>query len=47
MQRLKKLEHVPEDDKRHAEKELQKSTDDHVHQIDAILKAKEAEIMEV
>ncbi len=47
MQRLKKLEHVSEDEKRHAEKDVQKLTDDHIHQIDAILKAKEAEIMEV
>ena len=47
MQRLKKLEHVSEDDKRHGEKDLQKVTDDHVHQIDAIIKAKEAEILEV
>jgi ribosome recycling factor len=47
MQRLKKLEHVSEDDKRHAEKDVQKLTDDHIHQLDAIIKAKEAEIMEV
>lgn len=47
MHRLKKLEHVSEDDRRHAEKDVQKITDDHIHQIDAIIKAKEAEIMEV
>jgi ribosome recycling factor len=47
MHRLKKVEHVSEDDKRHAEKDLQKITDEHIHQIDAILKAKEAEILEV
>jgi ribosome recycling factor len=47
MHRLKKLEHVSEDDKRHAEKDVQKVTDDHIHQIDGIIKAKEAEIMEV
>jgi len=47
MQRLKKLEHVSEDDKRHAEKDVQKVTDEHIHQLDAIIKAKEAEIMEV
>jgi ribosome recycling factor len=47
MQKLKKLEHVSEDDKRHGEKDLQKVTDDHIHQIDAIIKAKEAEILEV
>ena len=47
MHRLKKLEHVSEDDKRHAEKDVQKITDDHIHQLDGIIKAKEAEIMEV
>jgi ribosome recycling factor len=47
MQRLKKLEHVSEDDKRHAEKDVQKVTDEHIHQLDLIIKAKEAEIMEV
>lgn len=47
MHKLKKVDHVSEDDKRHAEKELQKLTDDHVHQIDGIIKAKEAEILEV
>ncbi|HEX9894899.1 MAG TPA: ribosome recycling factor [Gemmatimonadales bacterium] len=47
MHRLKKMEHVSEDDTRHAEKDVQKITDDHIHQIDQILKTKEAEIMEV
>ena len=47
LQKVKKVEHVSEDDKRHAEKELQKLTDDHVQQIDGIIKAKEAEILEV
>ena len=47
LQKLKKLEHVPEDDKRHAEKEAQKLTDDHVHQIDQLITAKESELMEV
>jgi len=47
MQRLKKLEHVSEDDKRHAEKDVQKLTDEHIHLIDQIIKAKESEIMEV
>jgi ribosome recycling factor len=35
------------DDVRRAEDRLQKVTDEHVHAIDAALKAKEAEIMEV
>ena len=44
---VKKLEKVPEDDKKHAEKDLQKLHDDYIHKIDEMLKAKEAEIMEV
>lgn len=44
---LKKLDHVPEDDRKHAEKDVQKVTDDHVKHIDELVKAKEAEIMEV
>jgi ribosome recycling factor len=45
--RLKKLDGVSEDDKKHAEKDLQKLHDDHIHRIDDMIKAKEAEIMEV
>lgn len=45
--RVKKLEHVSEDDKSRAEKDVQKLTDEHVKQIDALIHAKEAEIMEV
>ncbi len=45
--RIKKLEHVSSDDKVRAEKEVQKLTDDHVRQIDGLIHAKEAEIMEV
>ncbi|MBA4070466.1 MAG: ribosome recycling factor [Gemmatimonas sp.] len=44
---LKKLEGVSEDDVKHAEKDLQKLHDDHIHKVDALSKAKEAEIMEV
>lgn len=47
MHRLKKVEHVSEDDKRHAEKDVQKITDEHIHLIDQVIKAKEAEILEV
>lgn len=47
MQKLKKVEHVSEDERRHAEKDLQKITDEHVHSVDAVVKAKEAEILEV
>lgn len=45
--KLKKLDGVSEDDKKHAEKELQKLHDDHIHRIEDMVKAKEAEIMEV
>ena len=44
---LKKLSGVSEDDVKHAEKELQKVHDDYIHKIDDLIKAKEAEIMEV
>ena len=47
LSKVKKLEKISEDDKRHAEKEIQKLTDDHIKQIDGLLHAKEAEIMEV
>jgi ribosome recycling factor len=45
--KIKKLEKVAEDDKTRGEKELQKLTDDHIRQIDQLITAKEAEIMEV
>ena len=44
---LKKLSGVSEDDVKHAEKDLQKLHDEEIAKIDAALKAKEAEIMEV
>ena len=44
---LKKLTGVSEDDVKHAEKDLQKVHDDYIHKIDDLIKAKEAEIMEV
>ncbi|HET6578958.1 MAG TPA: ribosome recycling factor [Gemmatimonadales bacterium] len=47
MSRIKKLEKVPEDDKTRAEKDVQKLTDEHIRQIDTLVHAKEAEIMEV
>ena len=46
-ERLKKLSGVGEDDVKHAEKDLQKLHDDFIHKIDEMIKAKEAEIMEV
>jgi ribosome recycling factor len=45
--KIKKTEHVSEDEKKHAEKEVQKLHDDHMKHIEDILKAKEAEILEV
>ena len=45
--KIKKLEHISEDDKTRAEKDVQKLTDDHIKQIDGLIHAKEAEIMEV
>ncbi|MCZ8205592.1 ribosome recycling factor [Gemmatimonas sp.] len=45
--KIKKLDGVSEDDKKHAEKELQKVHDDEIGRLEALLKAKEAEIMEV
>ena len=44
---LKKLNGVSEDDVKHAEKDLQKVHDDYITKIDQMIKAKEAEIMEV
>ncbi|HXY20231.1 MAG TPA: ribosome recycling factor [Gemmatimonadales bacterium] len=46
-EQLKKVEHVSEDDHRKADHDLQKVTDDHIKHIDEMVKAKEAEIMEV
>jgi ribosome recycling factor len=45
--KLKKLEHTSEDDEKRAEKDVQKVHDEHVKQIDQLVNAKEAEIMEV
>jgi ribosome recycling factor len=47
LQKVKKLEHISEDDKARAEKDVQKLTDEHIRQIDEVVKSKEAEIMEV
>ncbi len=50
MKDLKELVHegeVGEDAEKRAEHDLQKATDDHVHEIDELLKHKEAEILEV
>ena len=44
---LKKLDGVSEDDVKHGEKELQKVHDEYIAKVDATMKAKEKEIMEV
>ena len=44
---LKKLDGVSEEDVKHAEKDLQKVHDEYMAKIDALMKAKEHEIMDV
>ena len=45
--KIKKTEHVSEDEKKHAEKDVQKIHDDHMKLVDDVVKHKEVEIMEV
>ena len=45
--KLKRLDKVSEDDVKHAEKDLQKLHDEEISRIEELLKAKEAEILEV
>jgi ribosome recycling factor len=50
IERLKKAEkdeHFSEDDRKHAESEIQKLTDKHIKEIDLLILQKEKEIMEV
>jgi ribosome recycling factor len=47
LHKIKKVEHISEDEKTRAEKEIQKAHDEYMKQIDALIHAKEAEIMEV
>jgi len=47
LHKLKKVEHVSEDEKARTEKDVQKLTDDHVKQVDDLVRSKEAEMMEV
>jgi ribosome recycling factor len=47
MSKIKKLEKVAEDERTRGEKDVQKLTDEHIKQIDGLISAKEAEIMEV
>lgn len=45
--RIKKAEHVSDDEKKHAEKDVQKLHDDRLKLVEDAVKTKEAEIMEV
>jgi len=45
--KLKKLDKISEDEVKTAEKELQKQHDEYIAKLDALLKVKEAEVMEV
>jgi ribosome recycling factor len=45
--KLKKVEHVSEDDVKHAEKDLQKLHDDFIQKVEDLVASKEAEVMEV
>jgi len=45
--KIKKAEHVSDDEKKHAEKDAQKLHDEHMKAVEEVVKAKEAEIMEV
>lgn len=47
LSQIKKVEHVSDDDKRRADKDIQKLHDDFMKQVDALVKGKEEEIMEV
>lgn len=47
LKKAEKDEHVSEDDRKHAETEVQKITDKHIKDIDVIVQQKEKEIMEV
>jgi ribosome recycling factor len=46
LKKLLKANELSEDDERRALDEVQKVTDDHIHQIDALQKAKDAELLE-
>jgi ribosome recycling factor len=47
LRELKEGGDIGADDEHRAEVELQKLTDERVHELDGVLKAKEAEILEV
>ncbi len=47
VKKAEKQDHVSEDDRKHAETEIQKYTDKHIKDIDQLVQQKEKEIMEV
>ena len=47
LKKLLKDHAIPEDDEKRHEQEVQKATDDAVHEIDSLLAGKEKEIMQV
>ncbi len=47
LSKIKKVEHVSEDDKRRYEKEVQKLHDEAMEQLETMMKAKEREVLEV
>ncbi|MCX7878263.1 MAG: ribosome recycling factor [Ignavibacteria bacterium] len=47
LKKAEKSEHFSEDDRKHAENEIQKLTDKHIKEIDLLVEQKEKEIMEV
>jgi ribosome recycling factor len=47
LKKAEKAEHVSEDERKHAETEVQKFTDKHIKDIDILVQQKEKEIMEV
>lgn len=47
LSKIKKVEHVSDDDKHHSEKDVQKLHDEAIEQLEELVKAKEAEIMEI
>ncbi len=47
LHKMKKIEKIAEDEKTRGEKEVQKLTDEHIKQIDALIQTKETEIMAI
>ena len=45
--KAEKEKQIPEDDRRKSQEQVQKVTDRHIEEVDKVLQAKEAEVMEV